>query len=305
MTLQQLRYVIEIARCGTFSTAADNLFISQPSLSKAVQNLERELNICIFCRKPKGVALTSNGVEFLAYAKRIVREADNMQLHYDAVSKRTLSLRISAHRLTLLDYAFLEYYRRADLTSRAFSVELQNAHPMEIVQNLINRKTDLALFQISSISDEYWRGFLDSREIEYHILCTSPGYLLMRQGHPLQEKEPILPDDWAAFPIVCASTMESQEWLNYNREMRHFIFQPTTQFIYAEDRASLYNILMHTDAVFPATSAAGVEELFPGIIGKTAQDVGVHWNICWLKHKDAPLTAAMKDFIAVLEDLCQ
>lgn len=304
MTLQQLRYVIEIARCGTVNTAAENLFISQPSLSKAVQNLEKELGISLFLRTPKGTVLTNDGAEFLAYDKRIVQEADSMQLHY-ATGKKTLSLRVSAYRLTLLDYAFLEYSRRTSLSSHAFSIELQNTCPMEAVQNLINRKTDLALLQISSINDEFWRGFLKSRDIEYHMLCSSSGYLLMRQGHPLSQKEVIRPEDWSIFPAVCATATESQEWLNYNREVQWVFSQPATQLIYAEDRASIYNIVMHTDAVFPATFALGVEQLFPGIVARPIHMSEEFWNIFWIKHKDVPLTAAMKDFIAVLEDLCQ
>jgi len=79
MTLQQLKYILAIVACGSISEAAKRLYVSQPSLSSAVKELEEEFGIEIFVRSPKGIALTNEGIEFLAYARQVVEQAELME----------------------------------------------------------------------------------------------------------------------------------------------------------------------------------------------------------------------------------
>lgn len=76
MTLQQLKYIIGIVNSGSINEAAKRLFISQPSLSKAVRELENELNFEIFRRSSKGISLSLEGTEFLSYARQVVEQAE-------------------------------------------------------------------------------------------------------------------------------------------------------------------------------------------------------------------------------------
>ena len=82
MTLQQLRYIIEIAQSGSISLAAQRLFITQPSLSKSVADLEKEMGITIFYRGSRGVMLSPDGVKFRAYARQVVEQADLLEQQY-------------------------------------------------------------------------------------------------------------------------------------------------------------------------------------------------------------------------------
>lgn len=82
MTLQQLRYVIKIVECGSITEAAKQLFISQPSLSNAVKELETELSIEIFNRTAKGISLTTDGTEFLSYARQVIEQTELLEQRY-------------------------------------------------------------------------------------------------------------------------------------------------------------------------------------------------------------------------------
>ena len=82
MTLQQLRYVITIANTGSMHTAAESLFITQPNLSKAIKDLEEELEIIIFNRTNKGVLLTDEGLKFLSYARQVLEQVDLLEETY-------------------------------------------------------------------------------------------------------------------------------------------------------------------------------------------------------------------------------
>lgn len=78
MTIQQCKYVLKIAECGSFNEAAKQLFVAQSSLSVSVKHLETELNIKIFQRGGKGAQLTEDGKAFLSYAQQIVQLNDDV-----------------------------------------------------------------------------------------------------------------------------------------------------------------------------------------------------------------------------------
>lgn len=79
MTIQQMKYIIAIVQCGSITEAAKQLFISQPSLSNAVKDIEAEAGIEIFQRAAKGITLTTDGMEYLSYARRVVEQAELME----------------------------------------------------------------------------------------------------------------------------------------------------------------------------------------------------------------------------------
>jgi len=86
MTLQQLKYIITIAETGSITTAAQRLFIAQPSLSKSVAELEKEMGITIFNRSNRGVYLSEDGTKFLSYARQIVEQAELLENEYKSTA---------------------------------------------------------------------------------------------------------------------------------------------------------------------------------------------------------------------------
>ena len=92
MTLQQLKYVIEVARSRSISKAAQNLFISQPSLSNALKELEKEMGITIFSRTNKGIMITTEGSEFLGYARQVVEQAELLENRYTQTQSNRSSI---------------------------------------------------------------------------------------------------------------------------------------------------------------------------------------------------------------------
>ena len=88
MTLQQLSYLIKVAECGNITEAAEQLYISQPSLSTAISNLEKEMGVTAFIRTKKGVIVTHEGEELLSFARMLLEQADIMKEHFGVVNKR-------------------------------------------------------------------------------------------------------------------------------------------------------------------------------------------------------------------------
>ena len=82
MTLQQLKYIIMVAETGTITEAASRIFISQPSLTNAIHELEKEMNITIFDRTNKGIHISKDGEDFLGYARQVLEQATLLEDRY-------------------------------------------------------------------------------------------------------------------------------------------------------------------------------------------------------------------------------
>ena len=100
MTLQQLRYVIQVVESGSFNSAAKALFISQPSLSKSIHDLEEEMSICLFVRTNKGILLSEQGEKFLGYARQVIEQA-NLKNNIKTHSLQELYLRFQVNTMPL------------------------------------------------------------------------------------------------------------------------------------------------------------------------------------------------------------
>jgi DNA-binding transcriptional LysR family regulator len=121
MTLQQLKYFIEAVNCGSINKAAENLFIAQPSLSNAVKALEAEAGVELFVRTPKGVALTTDGVEFLGYARQIVEQASLLEQRYLSKKPSRRLCSISTQHYAFAVNAFVNMVKkpmRTNMSSR-------------------------------------------------------------------------------------------------------------------------------------------------------------------------------------------
>ena len=108
MTLQQLRYVIKVVECGSISEAAKQLYITQPSLSAAVKELENEMGIDIFNRSAKGISLTTDGTEFLSYAREVLEQTELLEAKYKHKKHTRQLCTVSTQHYAFAVNAFVE-----------------------------------------------------------------------------------------------------------------------------------------------------------------------------------------------------
>lgn len=93
MKLQQLIYAVKVAECGSITEASRKLFVSQPSITAAISDLEKEMDVRIFDRTNKGVTVSEEGETFLGYARQVLEQADLLESRYKS---RRSKLHISA-----------------------------------------------------------------------------------------------------------------------------------------------------------------------------------------------------------------
>ena len=114
MTLQQLKYIIGVSEIGSFNKAADQLYVSQPSLTSAIKDVEKEFNIILFNRSSKGISLTNEGKEFLQYARQIYAQYDNLLERFDTSKKRKKKFAVSCQHYSFCVKAFIDMVKKIE-----------------------------------------------------------------------------------------------------------------------------------------------------------------------------------------------
>ena len=152
MTIQQLLYTIEIEKQGSINAAATNLFISQPTLSIAIKELEKEIGFKIFKRNNKGIILTENGIEFIYYAKNVLMQMESLTNYCHHKTKSfSKKLFVSSQHYAFVSDAFSEYVK--DFENEEYNFKIKETQSLTAIDDVIHGKSDLAFILINTFGN--------------------------------------------------------------------------------------------------------------------------------------------------------
>ena len=151
MTLQQLTYLVTVADCGNITEAAEKLFISQPSLSAAIHNLEKEMGVTAFTRSNKGVTVTREGEELLSFARMLLEQADNMKEHFGNGERRTPKFSVSCQHYSFAVNAFVDLIKEYD--AEQYSFIIRETQTGEIIEDVASGKSEIGVLYLSEHND--------------------------------------------------------------------------------------------------------------------------------------------------------
>ena len=134
MTLQNLKYAIEISNCHSFSEASKHLFVSQSTLSAAIRDIEEDLGIQIFHRTNRGVTLTYDGEDFIKYAKEIVERSQYLEQRYHARKTIPMRFSVSSQRLPFAALAFTRIFQ--DINSQSYDVAIRECDTNSVIHDV-------------------------------------------------------------------------------------------------------------------------------------------------------------------------
>lgn len=239
MTLQQLKYVIEIVHCGSINEAARRLFLSQPSLSKAVKELEAELGITIFIRTPKGITLSTDGAEFLGYARQVVEQAELLEGRYlnSAPSRQLFS--VSTQHYAFAVNAFVEMIKKHGADEYQFT--LRETRTYEIIEDVKNLRSEIGILYISSFNEKVMRQLLKDEQLLFHPLFEADPHIFVSTQNPLAQKASVKLEDLEAYPRL---SFEQGEFNSFYYAEEIFSTLPRPKSIQVSDRATLFNLLI-------------------------------------------------------------
>ena len=242
MTLTQLRYVVAVAEAGSISAAAARLFISQPSLSKSVGELEAEMGVRIFERSARGVRETEEGTRFLSYARQVVEQADLLESQYLHGTPPRRVFAVSSQHYAFVVNAFVELVR--ELGREKYEFSLREETTAGIIDDVRTQRSELGVIYRSHFNREVIAGAVSRAELKFEPLFTARPHVFVSRRSPLAGRESVTLEDLAPFPR-----------LTYDQGAQNSFFfseepHPTEAVdkqIVVTDRATLFNLLIGLD----------------------------------------------------------
>ncbi len=239
MTLQQLKYIVTIADKGKISEAAAELFISQPSLTNAVHDVEQELGFDVFNRTNRGISLTEQGRRFLAYARQVVEQMSMLENTFLHAPMTKQHFQVSAQHYSFVVNAFVELLKECDFDE--YDVTLRECRTAEIIDDVRNARSQLGVLYLSDFNEKLLRKTFKENDLEYVEVFTAKPHVFIRAGHPLSDKEVVELQDLDAFPRLSFEQGDNNSFFFSEEILSTLIPQKA---IRVSDRATLFNLLI-------------------------------------------------------------
>ena len=190
MNTQYLRYAVEVEKTGSITKAAQNLYMGQPNLSKAIRQLEQDIGITIFNRTAKGVEVTRKGAEFLTYASTILSQIDELESLYRPHSENCLELKLGVPRATYICDAFTRFV--AGLSGEEqVSIEYQESDPLSILHAFSEGEMDIGIIRYQIMNENYFLSSIADNKLQTELLWEYNMQILMSKDHPLAKMDGI------------------------------------------------------------------------------------------------------------------
>lgn len=239
MTLQQLRYVTMVAETGTITEAANRLYISQPSLTNAIHELEKEMNIVIFNRTNKGISLSREGEDFLGYARQILEQAAILEDKYKGNGGGKKQYCVSTQHYSFAVNAFVDLIKEYGQDEYDFS--LRETQTYEIIEDVARLRSEIGILFLNDFNEAVINKILKSYDLEFHQLYVAKPHVFISRKHPLAGKDRIINEELEEYPYL---SFEQGEHNSFYFSEEVFVAVERKKNIRVRDRATLFNLLI-------------------------------------------------------------
>ena len=242
MTLQQLKYALAIADCGSMNEAAKQLFISQPSLSETMKELEAEIGIEIFLRSNRGISLTPEGEEFLGYARQVTEQFGLLQSRYIEKKKKE-KFSVSTQHYTFAVKAFVETVKKLGMERYEYAVHETTTY--DVIANVRSFKSEIGVLYLNDFNEKVMMKTIQENGLEFKELFSCNTFVYLWSGHPLAGKE-----------VIAMEELDDYPCLSFDQGKHHSLFLAEEmksdyeykRLIKANDRATLLNLMVGLNA---------------------------------------------------------
>lgn len=239
MTLQQLKYAITVADHQSMNEAAKELFISQPSLSNAMKELEKEIGISIFTRSNKGITISSDGAEFLGYARQVVEQASLLEEKYLGKRPAKIKFSVSTQHYSFAVNAFVDLISEYD--SEYYDFMLRETRTYEIIEDVKKLTSEVGILYLNEFNRKVILKMLKENNLEFQELFTAKPHVFIGRNNPLAEKKIITLEDLEDYPFL---SFEQGDYNSFYFAEEILSTLPRKKSIKVSDRATLFNLLI-------------------------------------------------------------
>lgn len=293
MNIQQLRYVVAIANSGTFREAAEKMYVSQPSLSISVRDLEKELGFKIFRRTSSGTFLTRRGMEFYEKAQELVKGFDVFQNQYANPEDEKKEFSISSQHYDFLPPLITQF---SVLYPENKDFRIFESTTVQILDEVAQGHSELGIIYLNKQNTKGIMQRVDKLGLEVIDLIPFQTHIYLRKGHPLAKKESLVMENLAHLPTV-RFTQEKDEYLYYSE---NFVdTSSSSQLFNVTDRATLNGILERTDAY--ATGSGFLDSQSVNGITVIPLIDDLDNKMVYVKREEVDLSPVAEKFVQVME----
>ena len=297
MTLQQLKYVIEVARSRSISKAAQNLFISQPSLSNALKEVEKEIGVTIFSRTNKGIMITSEGSEFLGYARQVVEQAELLENRYSNTQQAPQQhFSVSAQHYAFAVSAFVRLLKEYNREEYEFT--LRETKTYEIIDDVKNLRSEIGILYVNEFNKKVIRKFLREGNLMFHELFEAKPHVFISSKNPLVKQEYVTLSDLRSFPYLSFEQGDYNSFY-FSEEILSTLSRPKN--IRVSDRATLFNLLIGLNGYTISTGVISHELNSEDIVAVPLK-VDEQITIGYITHKNVTNSQLANIYIQYLKD---
>ena len=245
MTIQQLRYIVSVVENGTITEAAKKLYISQPSLSNAIKDIEEEVGITIFIRSRAGIVVTPEGMEFVGYARQVLHQMALLEDKYISHTPGKIRFAVSSPHYVFTTNAFVDIVDQYG--KERFEFILHETTTSQIIDDVKNRYSDLGIINVSRSNEGAVRKALEENKLSFHQLFITKPQVFMRADHPLAQKASVGVGDLITYPRL-NYVHSSEEALHFASEL--FSDLSTEKSIEVSDTGTIVNLMLGTEAYY-------------------------------------------------------
>ena len=294
MTLQQLKYVITIAECGSITSAAKKLLVAQPSLSKSVSELEKEMDINIFFRNNRGIYLSEEGTRFLSYARQVVEQIELLEQQYKKKENIRQVFSMSSQHYAFVVNAFVALVKEYGESKYEFA--LRESRTNDIIEDVRTSRSELGVLFLSNFNRDIIQHIVKNADLKFIPLFKAKPHVFVCRNNPLVAKDKVTLSDLAPFPRLTYEQGINNSF--YFSEELHSV-EESYKSIIVTDRATLFNLLIGLDG-YTISSGILSSDLNGTEIVSIPLESDEIMEIGYVKQIDRPLSTVSERYLELL-----
>lgn len=299
MTLQQLKYAVAVADTHNITEASRRVFVSQPSLTAAIRELEAEMGITIFSRSNKGVSVTNEGDEFLSYARQVLEQATLLEDRFksDGAASGNTIFSVSCQHYSFAVNAFVDVIRMFGGNEYNFTLRETQTH--EIIEDVAHLKSEIGVLYLSNRNENVITKLIKKNNLTFEPLFTAPLHIFISKKNLLAKKKKIKLSDLATFPYLTYEQGDFNSFYYAEEPLTEIDFE-CSKSIQVRDRATLFNLLIGLDGFTICSGIISHELNGPEIISRPL-DCKEHMTVGYITRKAMNLSRYATAYIEALK----
>ena len=239
MTLKQLNYVVTVAETGNITEAAKKLFIAQPSLTSAIQEIEKEYKITIFNRTKRGISVTTEGTEFLGYARQLLEQANLIEERYTGKPVGKTKFYISSQHYSFVVEAFVELLKKHG--GEKYEFHMRETQTYDIIEDVARLRSEIGVLYLNKFNETVIKKELRDNDLSFTPLFKAKPHVFIGKNSPLAKKKSLTLDDLKPYPRL-SYEQGTHNSFYFSEEI--LSTQDSDKDLVVCDRATLFNLLI-------------------------------------------------------------